>query len=864
MKYNIYLLSYNNYYNRQVKKLPTVADYEDYILSEVLNCNFEFSDGIRSQLIVNSSYAEVQPDYMLVVERNADGTDSEKFSRWFIIDSELIRGNQYSFNVKRDICTDFYDLLMNSTYFIQRGYLPNTNDLIFNNEEQSYSRIKQSQKLLRDETFGPWIVGYTPRELELTGDKTISTSVYTDDADITVADLTNWSYYSYINQKIYNDQTNEPYTITYALPISNDINGTNSFQMLYMGIDLKNARNSEKEVWVDGMVYPNYHYATNVAYSSRTLIEFGNDVNDFHKYYSSTVNFTDAVQLVDIAIKDKIIYSMQNNALAKTQLLNYCKNCINSIGRLDNSLYNDLRNNLNGKTIKDLNTNKTYRITVELEDGDGYWQYTPGDTNWESLETSALFFLPNEVNTSYGSTELNVVTPTIYGKVVNLRYDLQYCRMTLNQITNVSVVVPKDDAGGTVYRTHLIDAPYDMFAIPFNNMLTIKDGLDEVNPNLDVTLAIANALITELGAEKVYDLQILPYCPVRQYIKSDGSFDITDATASQVQPITIGANPVNYMFWCSKSSLEDIILLDPENNLEPYSIEIADLKKSYNTELYRLCSPNFGSGFDFNAAQNGGVDYFLMSLTYKPYNPYVRVRPNFKRMFGNNYKDARGLILQGDFSLPKITNAWTEYELRNKNYLNVFNREIQSLNLQDQIGSQTDWFKAISGVITGTVGGAIGGAYTGGGTGAVVGAGIGSILSATGGALDITNNQRLRNDTITKAKELFNYQLDNIQALPNTLANVGCLIVDNPLIPVLEYYSASSEEIDAYTKKIKYYGMSVMKVGTIADYLNPLEETFIQGTLLRLLPPEGVNEEADNHLAEELSNEISKGLYIGS
>lgn len=54
-----------------------------------------------------------------------------------------------------------------------------------------------------------------------------------------------------------------------------------------------------------------------------------------------------------------------------------------------------------------------------------------------------------------------------------------------------------------------------------------------------------------------------------------------------------------------------------------------------------------------------------------------------------------------------------------------------------------------------------------------------------------------------------------------------------------------------------------MKVGKVIDYLNPMAETFIQGSLLRLLPPEGVITEADNHLAEELSSELQKGLYIG-
>ena len=71
-----------------------------------------------------------------------------------------------------------------------------------------------------------------------------------------------------------------------------------------------------------------------------------------------------------------------------------------------------------------------------------------------------------------------------------------------------------------------------------------------------------------------------------------------------------------------------------------------------------------------------------------------------------------------------------------------------------------------------------------------------------------------------------------------------------------------SHYLHAFEKKMQFYGMSVMKVGQLTDYLNPLGETFIKGQLLRLLSDDD-NLEADNHLATELSAEISKGLYIG-
>ena len=232
-------------------------------------------------------------------------------------------------------------------------------------------------------------------------------------------------------------------------------------------------------------------------------------------------------------------------------------------------------------------------------------------------------------------------------------------------------------------------------------------------------------------------------------------------------------------------------------------------------------------------------------------------------MYGDPHSyDGRGLILQGDFSLPRVTSAWTEYQLQNKNYLNIFNREIQSLELQNKISGTQDFFKAMSGVITGTVGGSVAGGYMGGNVGGIVGAGVGSVMSAVGGALDVTNNMTLRNDAIDKAQSNFNWNLENIQALPYSLANVSALTYDNALVPVLEFYQASDAEMDAFEKKMQYYGMAVMKVGQITDFLNPLGESFVQGQLLRVLNDDD-NLECDNHLATELGAEISKGLYIG-
>ena len=866
MKYKIYLLSYNNYNNRQVKKLNSISDYVNagYVLSSFETANFEYRDGISSGLIVNKRFVSQEPDYILVEDIETRVVDNStnpatvsegQFSRWFIIDSDLIRGNQYQFTIRRDIWVDHYDLAMNSIYFVERGYVLPSNDLIFNNEEQKFSQIKKEQTPLYDETGCPWIVGFIPRnsgsEGALADNKTIATNVYTADADLVVTSLSNWEYNNYTNVWTYADNlTENPYQATYKFPVQNNVNGnTLKYQRVGIGLNFKNHTLTDAFLEVGATQYDTGVYGITKYKSQYDMLKVSTQF-----WYESTPRTDSAISLIDKAIAQQVVLNSYNHY---DRTLTYFRYLYNP----NNGMYSQLQS-FNGKTIKDTTANKVYRISVITENYSSAYQYTSGDTNMEHIIDDLIDYLPSSIITSYGSTESHRTLQTVYtDDFINIDVDLMRCKISLVEIANVQTTVPKDDSSGTVYRTHLVDAPYDMFAIPYGP-LVVKEGISTYTCNKDVGLAMAQAFVTELGAELVYDLQIMPYCPVRQYIKSDDSFDITDANQTQVRPITLGGGTVNYVFYCSQSQFEITALHAKEK--QPYSIALeADVKKQYNTTMYRLCSPNWASMFEFNPAMNGGVNCFQITATYKPFNPYVRIHPRWGRMYGDpEIYDARGLILSGDFSLTRVTDAWREYELNNKNYLRTFNREIQSLELQNSISQAQDWFKGISGIVSGTVGGAIAGQYAGSGSPGT-GALIGSTLSAVGGALDISSNITLRNDAIAKAQTLFQYQMDNIKALPNTLANVGCFTFDNVLVPILEFYQASPDEIDAFEKKMQYYGMSVMKVGQVVDYLNPLQETFVQGYLLRLLSPEGVNTEADNHLAEELSKEFQKGLYIG-
>ena len=116
-------------------------------------------------------------------------------------------------------------------------------------------------------------------------------------------------------------------------------------------------------------------------------------------------------------------------------------------------------------------------------------------------------------------------------------------------------------------------------------------------------------------------------------------------------------------------------------------------------------------------------------------------------LYGTNFNDNRGLICSGEFSLSIVNDKWIDYQLQNKNYEKSFQRNIESLELQNKYGLIQD----ISGAIAGTVQGTAAGGFVGGPTGAV----LGGIASGLGGVADVAINQSLRRENINLQKYYF-------------------------------------------------------------------------------------------------------------
>lgn len=783
----VYLLNYNNYYNRIVKKEDTLGAYltQDYLLDTFENINFVPADGVDTTLVVK--HVGPNPDYLIV----ADGNDIE--SRWFVVESDIIRGGQYKLTLHRDVIVDSYDLVVNAPCFIEKATLSNNDPFIFNGEEMTFNQIKQSETLLKDETQSAWVVGYIPKDAFPDGATVTGDAILDDSADITVAGIENWEYYQYQNIDYVGQVTNHKTTgrvkVTLQNPYDNDVIYNKPF-----GVD-KNG-----------------------------ILSIPTEPSNQNPGLYCTVGVDDGSKLID-AIKNGCPQQWATG-VGKTTIAIGLREYKGGHSILDTSKFASL----DGQILYDSSTKLYSRISVEK------LQKTES-VNITSSTIPSLYQYLNEKLTRTVSSQGK--SYTISGEANANTYKSEFTyetyRIKLEQVPQqVTATISKPSA-----RYHLEDQPYDMFAIPYSNDLEIyKNGTKLFNANKSIAVNIATQITAATGSANVYDVQLLPYCPVRYCILDDGTFDIKTAKVDYVQDKN--KNNIGIILWATTSSFT----FDIAKEIVSTNPKIENL-----TDKWRLCSPNFNGQFEFSVAMNDGVDYFNVDCTYKPFNPYIHVNPNFKRMYGQDFNDARGLICAGDFSLPQVTNAWADYQLNNKNYENIFNREIQNLQVQQKAQRIGDIASAVSGVF----GGAAGGGLALGTGGAIAGAAI----SAIGGGLDIAINEKLRAEAMDYKRDMFGMQMGNIQALPSNITKTTAFTYNNKIFPILEYYTCTDEEKTALTNKLKYNGMTVGRIGKISDYLANANDQYIKGRIIRI---EGVSD--DFHYYKAISDEIYKGAFF--
>lgn len=801
---NLVFMTYNNYYNRIIKKEDTMAAYDSAVSQsqEFYDIQFNPNDGVSTEQIVNWGANTWTPDYVVVYDDSLPANSAIQ-SRWFVIEWVRTRTGQYKATLHRDVIADNLNELINAPIYVEKATIPTTDDVaIYNQENLELNKIKQSEYLLKDNTESAWLVGYFAKNIDFGTEagqisRTINIGALDVDA-ITTNTLAGWSW-------------NEYRTKDYKLASSVNARLCVSLEPQAVGINAAGSISTSGEIKVwnkrDGLFKA---VCSNVPTGGREVRR--NWIRD-----NLGPDF-------DSAKADIIDYLIEQEGLGTNT----------SILQLD------------GKNL-----------FVETGTGAGYYHIhvipkgNKQDTSYYPINSQQEAFIAGCIKSSdYTYPSSRGIEPCVQKQIYYSSY-----RIDLEPFTPTAATTLEWPTGVNLLQ----DAPYGMFAIPAsqiniyeNNALLFKTTDENSSLNMMCTIA------EHLGAY-CYDIQKLPYCPNR-YIVNDikGSIDVSKLAVNkdyaliknneESKQIVLFLKTSTFTFDIQhRLSIPRYVLDDHEDT------DVEDYKIANQCDSYRLYSPNWAATFEFNLAKTGEINTFNVDCTYKPYNPYIHINPVWGKLYGQDFDDYRGLITQGDFSIPRINDRWTEYQINNKNYLNSFNRQIDSLELQHDVQRKQQLLSATAGTMAGGVAGAAAGAKTGN---PIAGAVMGTAASAIGGALDVKYGEMLRNDALDLRVDQFNYSLQNIQALPDTIAKVSTYDANNKIFPLLEYYSCTYQEKVAFLNKMIYNGMTIMRIGTLNEFMDT-ERHYFKGRLIRC---EALAD--DFHILTAIADELYKGVFI--
>lgn len=206
------------------------------------------------------------------------------------------------------------------------------------------------------------------------------------------------------------------------------------------------------------------------------------------------------------------------------------------------------------------------------------------------------------------------------------------------------------------------------------------------------------------------------------------------------------------------------------------------------------------------------------------------------------------------FLIRRANDAWDSYLIQNKNFQNIFDRQIQSMDFSNSMAQQEGLFGLGVGAIQGGISGAVAGGMIGGPWGAVAGAAVGLTAGVVGGAIDYDHLIKKQEEARDFRIDMYNMQLGNIKALPISISRTDALTANNKLFPFVEVYECTEEEKQAYLSKLEFDGMTI---GKIDDLGNWYDLGYIKAQLIRC---ENISD--DYHMLNEIGVELNKGVYM--
>lgn len=560
---------HNNYGNRTVEKLDTLADYleafdidKDYMQTDV---NFITGDGVHTSIVLGSANKPVLKDFDYLVVYAGD----EIISRWFVLNSTHNTYGQLTVQLQRDVVKDIYEELIDAPMFIEKAILPYDNPLIFNQENMTYNQIKTNEWSLRDRSKVAWIVGYFSR-FDGQGSTTSITGSYTPDS-------TQYIAYAGGAQDFIDEIQSKHYLVGYE-----------KFSLTIKESALSPA------YWSASFSY--YGTAGSCTY-------LGTSGGNY--YFCGNANVTkartyDGNGRLQSAYLDKPDFDWN---LIETQ--------IETIADLDSSAdVHKFISMYNGQLIK-TSENKIYRVSITQTTRRASISLDVADENTLTIKDHIIISMRNTFGYNPSTGAGNV-----YGNPWSNHYlefdvvDYQCTLIDVSAETNVSYSIPSS-------RVKCQDQPYDMFVMPYINDNTKVRFTTNANQtwsnasdiDLEITKNIAQSIKVNTTTAEIYDIQILPYCPIPSMVEEMDDLELSDAEEVKRSLFRLETlqEHKDYEFITNQ---QDIISIMFFPNLSTFTFDIdapimslhrrtpMGRKVASETEMFRLCSPNYSGQFE--------------------------------------------------------------------------------------------------------------------------------------------------------------------------------------------------------------------------------------------------------------------------
>ena len=813
-------LYYNPDFKYTNRKIITISEADDAKSTKINVVNLDTPDTINGHFVYNLGALPSLPTYLV---------DNYTGRRFFITGYTQLSGVRYQLSLLRDVISENPSLWQQETAYISAGLATDYNkykrwDLPYTNTKVKEDRLNINGK----SSFFVYYVNTQSLNNGVLSEEDLKIS-YATIPGITGYDYSVANIAALDNSQLINYAGNDVGAINMVKDVNVSFNwvGDIPYTTLSSGEGYNGPYATGK--WFKYKMTYNLEESAENSFSYSILDSEGK----YPSYYVDADNALKGNVLhIPMLLKNLMVYDFQNrdgffnnygNSKydMRDQLKAVMTNFFSSLNPQNQETVSSVDKYV-GKIIYNEADKKVYTVDKSTSDyqlgGSLHKNYYTAFVNTIKNISFPYYFIEDGNSTiNYGAKDIKG-----YGNFISYTANQSVIRYTLRELG----VAIKFDFNFKADKRKLPRSSVRCVNIVSDDT---ENGISDSDIAQILMLAQTNPINPAADTGRILDVQFLPF---------------SMATATN-ENFKINDTPIKAMF------------LDADD-LEFYTdmTDLTEINKECDT--IKIVSPSRASQYLFRPYNNGGIMEFKTKITLRPYNTIIYVRPSTKGLLMYDYDDKDCLIISEDFSLTAVTSEWTNYIYNNRNYNDVFERQIQGREfertwerkIEDAQKKSDEWTsRNISAQKAST--------YTGN---LPI---ISSVAGAIGTAfqdqtylqmaqIDRQYNEALYQEGIQISRDLFNLQLENIQSQPLVPSKITTL--DAKLLPgvYLEYYSTNPTELQAINDFYRFNGNRVDAYGTFNQYWG----WFVRGKII-------MSQFYTQPEIDELNRRLSMGIFTG-